>query len=106
MESLDLSSNELTELGQLSNLESLDLSSNELTGEIPAELGNLSSLEEMDLRGNALTGEIPAELGQPSNLGWMFISDGNEFTGCVPDGLRDVSRNDFASLGLPFCEAR
>ena len=47
---------------------------------------------EMDLRGNALTGEIPAELGRLSNLGWMFISDGNEFTGCVPDGLRDVIR--------------
>ena len=24
-------------------------------------------------------------------------------TGCIPDGLRGVSENDFAELGLPFC---
>ena len=108
---LDLYDNLLTgeipvEIGKLSNLEELDLSRNELTGEIPAELGQLSNLGSLDLEGNALTGEIPAELGQLSNLGRMFISDGNEFTGCVPDGLRDVFSSDFARLGLPFCESR
>ena len=90
----------------LSNLEEMDLSSNELTGEIPAELGKLSNLEEMDLSSNELTGEIPAELGKLNDLKWMRISDGNEFTGCVPWGLSDVFIKDFDRLPLPFCTAQ
>ena len=94
------------ELGKLSKLEKLDLSYNALTGEIPAELGKLGNLEKLQLHENELSGEIPAELGKLNDLEWMRISDGNEFTGCVPDGLRDVFSSDFARLGLPFCEAR
>ena len=29
---------------------------------------------------------------------------GNELTGCIPEGLRDVANNDFQILGLDFCE--
>ena len=50
-----------SELGNLSNLESLNLSSNELTG-IPGELGNLSNLESLYLSSNELTGCIPEGL--------------------------------------------
>ena len=111
LERLDLRNNALTgeipaELGNLTNLKYIDLRFNGLTGEIPAELGQLSNLKYLNLAGNKLTGEIPAELGKLSNLEWLDISDGNEFTGCVPDGLRDVISSDFARLRLPFCEAR
>ena len=55
------------------------------------------------LGSNQLTGEIPAELGQLTNLTVLRLA-GNQLTGCVPDGLRDVADNDFAQLGLPFCQ--
>jgi hypothetical protein len=28
---------------------------------------------------------------------------GNQLSGCVPEGLRDVDSNDLSELGLPFC---
>jgi hypothetical protein len=28
---------------------------------------------------------------------------GNQSSGCVPEGLRDVDSNDLSELGLPFC---
>ena len=34
--------------------------------------------------------------------GLFFV--GNQLTGCVPDGLRNVATNDLSELGLPFCE--
>ena len=105
LESLDLSSNRLTEipgeLGSLSNLESLDLSSNRLT-EIPGELGSLSNLTELYLVGNGLTGEIPPELGNLSNLTYLCLSD-NQLTGCIPVGIAGVANNDLDQLGLLFC---
>ena len=91
-----------TELGNLSNLEWLLLGNNLLTGEIPPKLGNLSNLQILDLAVNQLTGEIPTELGNLSNLEWLLLGN-NRLTGCVPDVLRDVPRNDFPRLGLPFC---
>ena len=41
--------------------------------------------------------------GQPRQTEILQLSD-NEFTGCIPDGLRDVPDNDVDSLGLPFCD--
>ncbi len=105
---LFLTDNQLTgqipsELGSLTNLESLYLNYNQLTGEIPSELGRLTNLTALRLDGNQLTGEIPAELSHLTNLTVLRLA-GNQLTGCVPDGLQDVADNDFAQLGLPFCE--
>ena len=49
-----------------------------------------------------MTGPIPAELGELTNLVLLWLS-GNELTGCVPAGFRDVARNDVAQLDLPDC---
>ena len=90
-------------LGGLTNLTELDLSENQLSGEIPAELGRLKSLEALFLSHNRLSGEIPKELGNLTNLGDMHFSN-NQLTGCVPASLRSVANNDFAELGLSFCD--
>ena len=108
LERLSLASNQLTgempaTLGSLSNLQSLYLSNNQLTGEIPPELGELSNLEFLYLSNNQLTGEIPPELGEFSNLERLSLTS-NQLTGCIPGKLQYVVDNDFAFLGLPFCE--
>ena len=58
---------------------------------------------ELGLGGNELTGEIPPELGELSNLEMLSLR-GNDLSGCIPESLREVQRNDFAEVGLPFCE--
>ena len=108
LEYLDLRSNQLTgeipaELGSLTNLTHLYLYDNQLTGEIPAELGDLTNLTHLYLSGNQLTGEIPAELGDLTNLTELCNLYSNQLTGCIPEGLRNIRRNDFGQLGLPFC---
>ena len=61
-----------------------------LTGSIPPELGNLTRLRELLLDVNNLSGELPTELGNlPS------------FTGCIPQGLRDVDYNDWTASDSP-----
>ena len=81
----------------------LDLSDNQLSGSIPAQLGNLSSLERLDLSGNQLSGEIPPELDNLADTltQWQFA--GNQFSGCVPEGLAAVQNSDLDSLGLEVC---
>ena len=105
---LDLADNELqgevpSDLGRLSRLKHLDLSGNRLTGALPSELGRMSYVQRIDLGGNQFTGEIPPELGKLERLNGLFLG-GNQFTGCIPVSLRTVKDNDFALLGLPFCE--
>ncbi len=104
---LILSGNGLTgkippQLGDLSSLSHLWLQDNQLSGEIPSELSGLSSMQILRLHNNGLTGAMPWQLG---NLGRLLILHlyGNALVGCVPHGLRDVSTNDFTTLGLPFC---
>ncbi|GKB87469.1 leucine-rich repeat-containing protein [Tanacetum coccineum] len=46
-------------LGKLSEIESLDLSSNQLTGNIPQSLAGINGLEVLDLSQNHLVGRIP-----------------------------------------------
>lgn len=108
--SLSLAGNQLSGsipagLGRLANLVQLSLWDNQLGGTIPAELGRLTSLQGLYLDGNQLRGDIPPELAHLTNLQSLYLRGSNQFTGCVPAGLRDVPDNDLAELGLPFCEA-
>ena len=41
-----------------------------------------------------LSGTIPPQLGNLSNLMTLYLRD-NQFTGCIPEALRDVEANDF-----------
>lgn len=90
-------------LGNLARLERLNLPLNKLNGEIPAELGMLAELEELTLLGNRLSGRIPSELGDLVHLEKLYLSVGNQFTGCIPSNLRNVAENDLPDIGLPFC---
>ena len=131
LENLFLSENQLSgpippELGNLSNLKTLFLNSNQLSGTIPPQLGNLTNLTGLSLWDNRLIGAIPRELGQLihltglglsenklsgtippelsnlSNLGQLYIRD-NQLTGCLPAPWKNVAKNDFDELDLPFC---
>ena len=108
LRSLDLHSNRLNgeippALGWLANLQALLLYGNRLTGAIPAELGNLANLESLGLHGNQLTGTIPPELSNLLKLDWLFLAGGNQFSGCIPLSLREVTQHDLANLSLPLC---
>ena len=107
LEKLSLGSNHLSseiprELGRLASLDELNLSGNLLSGTIPSELGKLTKLKKLILDKNLLSGEIQPELGLLSNLEELKLA-GNNLIGCVPQGLQDVSTNDFDMLGLEFC---
>ena len=56
----------------------------------------------LDLRDRGLDGIIPERLTDLDALTALYLS-GNAFTGCIPASLRDVARNDLATLGLAFC---
>ena len=108
LRSLHINDNQLsgeipTELGNLTNLVSLILHANQLNEEIPAELGNLTNLRSLHINDNQLSGDVPKELGNLANLRSVYLSN-NRLTGCVPASLWSVANNDFAELGLPFCD--
>ena len=88
-------------MSRLTKLEWLYLSSNRFTGAIPSWLGSLTKLGGLTLSHNELSGEIPPELAN-LNLRYLRLA-GNQLTGCIPEGLRNVERNDFDAVGLPFC---
>ena len=97
----------------------LRLSENRLSGELSEELGNLVNLQVLKLGANhacdsggcrpdspspnRFTGTIPPELGSLSNLEQLNLS-GNQLTGCIPQDLRGIPRNDYSQLGLPLCD--
>ena len=116
----DLSGSIPVSIGNLKQLWGLWLHGNHLTGSIPHSLGNLVNLEYLNLSWNQLSGQIPRSLGdilfKQVALKWYgsgdyFRSYGyvrNKFSGCVPDGLRDVAQrwlpagNNLHS-DLPYC---
>ena len=108
---LGLSGNRLSgeippEMGSLVNLTSLGLVRNRLSGGIPPEIGDIPNLYLLNLADNQLSGAIPPELGNLAYLSSWRLS-GNQLTGCVPAAWRDIEYseyNDFAKIGLPFCE--
>ena len=40
-----------------------------------------------------MTGEVPAWLAWLDDLEYLYL-EGNDFTGCIPAGLRDVQNHD------------
>ena len=56
----------------------------------------------MFVRESRLTGEIPAWLASLDELEYLYL-EGNDFTGCIPAGLRDVDNHDFDRMGLADC---
>ncbi|RVX19311.1 putative leucine-rich repeat receptor-like protein kinase [Vitis vinifera] len=110
---LDLSENHLSgpippAVGNLTKLTSLELFSNNLSGKIPMEIGNLKSLKVLDLNTNKLHGELPETLSLLNNLerlsmriapglcnGFalqhLMVNGGNNFTGPLPDCLRNCT---------------
>ena len=57
---------------------------------------------DISLAARGLTGTMPPEMGDLSNLTVLDLS-GNQLSGCIPNGLRDVPGGDLDQLGLPFC---
>ena len=83
------------------NVHELVLDNNQLTGQLPPEIVEFHAVKAIDFANNQFTGAIPAELSN-LNVTALFLA-GNQLTGCIPNALRDVRINDFAELGLPFC---
>ncbi|MXV80553.1 MAG: hypothetical protein F4007_07835 [Chloroflexi bacterium] len=82
----------------------LDLSSRGLAGELWGYIGDLTQLQELRLDDNLLHGRLPSKLSALPQLAVLTLA-GNEFSGCVPWGLRPAARHDFATLGMPSCSA-
>ena len=81
----------------------LSLDGNRLYGTVPEALRDLSELAWLDLSRNRLYGTVPEALGDLSKLTHLYLA-GSALSGCIPISLRRVPSNDFASMGLPFCQ--
>ena len=64
--------------------------------------GTPRRVTELALRSRGLTGSVPPELADLSALERLAL-DGNALTGCVPEPVRHVARNDLARLLIPTC---
>ncbi|KAJ4783120.1 LRR receptor-like serine/threonine-protein kinase GSO1 [Rhynchospora pubera] len=82
LRSIDLSSNNLTTLLALKNL---NLSNNHLQGSIPLQIGQMQSIESLDLRMNELSGIIPMSLANLNFLTTLNLSY-NNLSGPIPTG--------------------
>ncbi len=83
----------------------LRLYGNNLQGTIPAALASLTKLEILHLRDNQLNGQLPQALGSAPELVIAYLAGSNQFSGCMPEGLRNLwaESHDLFDLGLPFC---
>ncbi len=70
---------------------------------IPPSLSDLSDMEVLDLSNSGMTGIIPRQLSYLAGKLKSLLLGGNNFTGCIPTALREVSNSDLDTLGLPFC---
>ena len=57
---------------------------------------------ELDLDDKQLSGPIPSELGNLDNLRALSLGN-NQFSGCVPVKVLDMTANYVTSVGLPSC---
>ena len=89
---LRLYDNQLTgtippQIGNLTSLTDLELSINKLHGELPETLSLLSKLERLSVLDNNFSGTIPTDFGKKSpNLQYVHFSN-NIFSGELPPGL-------------------
>ncbi len=81
----------------------LDLANNVLGGRLLPELGRLTQLQHLDLRGNSFGGEIPPEFGELAYLETLYLWGRLQYTGCIPESLKDIPNNDFDRLNIPPC---
>ena len=65
--------------------------------------GSPLQVTRLELPRRGLTGELPAGLSDLAALEWLALG-GNQLTGCIGAGLRNVADNDLDELGLPFCD--
>ena len=112
LEQLGLSGNNLSgaiprELVGLANLHYLGLASNKLTGAFPSWLKNLSSLVRLTLGDNQLTGDLSLlseDLEELAHLETFSIA-GNDFSGCIPESIRNLKVTDLVFSEHNYCEA-
>ena len=92
----------ITTSGTPSRVTKIELADESLSGTLPASLSDLPDLTHLDLSDNSLTGSIPHAVTELDDLLVLKLS-GNSLTGCIPAGLKSVTTNDLASLGLSYC---
>ncbi|KAF5813032.1 putative protein kinase RLK-Pelle-LRR-VII-2 family [Helianthus annuus] len=109
LQSLDLSSNQITDLPSdfwsLGLLKSLNLSHNNISMNLPSNIGNFGSLERLDLSFNSFYGSLPDSIGSISSLQVVNLGR-NRFDSTVPLGITschlltsvDFSMNNFSGV--------
>ena len=118
-------------IGQMTNLQQLNLAGNNLSGAIPSELGHLNNLRFLGLASNGLTGEFPTWVTELHSLDRLTLGDnqltgglsqisddieelahlktfsiaGNDFSGCIPESIRNMRVTDLVFSRHNYCEA-
>ncbi|KAJ6974627.1 hypothetical protein NC653_030677 [Populus alba x Populus x berolinensis] len=87
---VDLSHNDLSELGEATGLQLIDLSSNLLKGTIPKELVQLKALYNLTLHNNHRFGVLPVEIQMLSKLRALNLAS-NNLGGSIPKQLGECS---------------
>ncbi|KAH9704126.1 protein kinase domain-containing protein [Citrus sinensis] len=97
LQTLELPSNNLNEIGNLNFLQVLDmyhnkledLSGNNLVGPIPSSMGHLTRLTTFDMHSNRINGSIPLEIG---NFNFLQVLDlfYNKLEGPIPSTIASL----------------